>query len=66
MQTTSSAEQQRQQARIIDGLAPDEGYSANRTPGPGQSSTAQDVIRERMRQQQTGQDTMDFEQSREH
>jgi hypothetical protein len=64
-QTTSSAEQQRQQARMIDGMTYDEGDSANRTPGPGQSSTAQDVIRERMRQQQTGQDAMDYEQSRE-
>lgn len=64
-QTTSSAEQQRQQARVIDGMTFDEGDSANRTPGPGQSSTAQDVIRERMRQHQAGQDTMDYEQSRD-
>ncbi|KAF3004804.1 hypothetical protein E8E13_003300 [Curvularia kusanoi] len=64
-QTTSSAEQHRQQSRSIDGMAFDESDSANRTPGPGQSSTAQDVIRERMRQQQAGQDAMDFEQSRE-
>ncbi|KAJ4384767.1 hypothetical protein N0V86_000369 [Didymella sp. IMI 355093] len=64
-QTTSSAEQQRQQARVIDGMTFDEDDAANRTPGPGQSSTAQDVIRERMRQQQAGQDAMDFEQSRE-
>ncbi|KAH6637536.1 hypothetical protein C7974DRAFT_389705 [Boeremia exigua] len=64
-QTTSSVEQQRQQARALDGLSFDEGESANRTQGPGQSSTAQDVIRERMRQQQAGQDAMDYEQSRE-
>lgn len=65
VQTTSSVEQQRQQARAIDGMTYDEGDSSNRTPGPGQSSTAQDVIRERMRQQQSGQDGMDFEQLRE-
>ncbi len=64
-QTTSSAEQQRQQARVIDGMTFDEGDSAHYNPGPGQSSTAQDVIRERMRQQQAGQDAMDYEQSRE-
>lgn len=64
-QTTSSADQQRQQARMIDGVTYDEDDSANRTPGPGQSSTAQDVIRERMRQQQTGQDAMDYEQPKE-
>lgn len=63
--TTSSAELQRQQARTIDGMTYDESDSANRTPGPGQSSTAQDVIRERMRQQQAGQDAMHYEQPRE-
>lgn len=64
-QTTPSAEQQRQQARSSEGMAYDEDNSANRTPGPGKSSTAQDVIRERMRQQQAGNDAMDYEQSRE-
>ncbi|KAJ4344285.1 hypothetical protein N0V95_006162 [Ascochyta clinopodiicola] len=64
-QTTSSTEQQRQQARMADSIAYDEDYSTNRTPGPGQSSTAQDVIRERMRQQEAGQGAMDYEQSRD-
>lgn len=64
-QTTSSAEQQRQQSRSIDGMTYDEGDTANRSSGPGESSTAQDVIRERMRQQQAGQDAMDYQRSRE-
>ncbi|KZM22606.1 uncharacterized protein EKO05_0009720 [Ascochyta rabiei] len=64
-QTTSSTEQQRQQSRMTEGMTYDESDSTNRTPGPGQSSTAQDVIRERMRQQEAGQGAMDYEQPRE-
>lgn len=63
--TTASVEQQRQQARNIDGMTYEAADSANRTPGPGQTTTSQDAIRERMGQQQAGQDAMDYEQSRE-
>ncbi|KAF2177931.1 hypothetical protein K469DRAFT_719411 [Zopfia rhizophila CBS 207.26] len=63
-QTTSSAEQQKQDARMIDGMTYDEGVvdTADRTPSPtnadllsGPSAraaqTSEQVIRERMREQ---------------
>ncbi|KAF2466498.1 uncharacterized protein BDR25DRAFT_183289, partial [Lindgomyces ingoldianus] len=59
VQTTSSAEQQKQDAKMIDGMTYDENVvdTANRTPpltsqGPGGAQTAEQVIRERMRQRQ--------------
>lgn len=76
--TSSSTEQQRQESRLIDGMSYDEAVvdTTNRTPpltgqGPGRSSTAEQVIRERMRQRQAGQagasshETMDVEPKRE-
>ncbi|KAF2661582.1 hypothetical protein K491DRAFT_687362 [Lophiostoma macrostomum CBS 122681] len=60
-QTTSSTEQQRQEARMIDGMTYDDNVTdtSNRTPpyshtgqGAGGAQTAEQVIRERMRQRQ--------------
>lgn len=58
-QTTSSAEQQKQDAKMIDGMTYDEDIvdTADRTPpltgpGPGGDKTAEEVIRERLRQRQ--------------
>jgi hypothetical protein len=55
MATNSSAGQQKQDARAMDGMTYDEGVddTANRTPpltGQGERGTAQQVIQERMRQ----------------
>jgi len=77
--TSSSTEQQRTNSKLIDGMSYDEAVvdTTNRTPpltsqGPGRSSTAEQVIRERMRQGQRpfheaslGQDDMDIEPERE-
>ena len=65
--TNSSAGQQKQDARAVDGMTYDEGVvdTANRTPpltGQGERGTAQQVIQERMRQRAAAphdQDTMD-------
>lgn len=69
-QTTSSIEQQKQEAKMIDGMTYDDGVvdTANRTPpltgsGPGGASTAEQVIRERMRQQ--GQDSAAYDQQKD-
>lgn len=66
-QTTSSTEQQKKEARMIDGMTYDEDVvdTANRTPpasGRDMSSTSEQAIRERMRQRQAGGDAMDYEQ----
>jgi hypothetical protein len=75
-QTSSSAEQQKQDAKMIDGMTYDDDYvdTANRTPpltgqSPGGDKTAEQVIRERLRQRQLqqqaqNQDAMEVE--REH
>ncbi|KAF2000314.1 hypothetical protein P154DRAFT_434971 [Amniculicola lignicola CBS 123094] len=71
-QTSSSTEQQKQEAKMIDGMTYDEGFvdTSNRTPphtgrkGPGGAETAEQVIRDRIRQRQlAGQDpdVMDYE-----
>ncbi|KAF2714144.1 hypothetical protein K504DRAFT_462577 [Pleomassaria siparia CBS 279.74] len=54
-QTTLSTEQQKQDAKLLDGMTYDEGVvdTTNRTPPPtgqGERGTAQQVIQERMRQ----------------
>jgi hypothetical protein len=66
-QTTSSTEQQKKEARMIDGMTYDEDVvdTANRTPpasGRDIASTSEQAIRERMRQRQAGGDVMDYEQ----
>lgn len=78
-QTTSSAEQQKQETKMLDGMTYDEDVvdTTNRTPpltgqGPGGATTAEQVIRERMRQRQAGQaaapsqEVMEVEQHREY
>ena len=55
--TTSSVEQQKQEARNLDGMTYDDDDTSNRTPpytgpGAGGALTAEQVIRERMRQRQ--------------
>jgi hypothetical protein len=68
--SSSSAEQQKHDARMIDGMTYDDDVTdtTDRTPpltgsGTGGAETAEQVIRERMRRQQAGlqhpQDTMD-------
>ncbi|KAJ4290919.1 hypothetical protein N0V90_010115 [Kalmusia sp. IMI 367209] len=61
-QTTSSVEQQKQDAKIQDGMTYDDSVvdTTNRTPpltghGPGGATTAEQVIRERLRQRQAAQ-----------
>lgn len=61
-QTASSVEQQKQDAKSMDGMSYDESVTdtTNRTPplsghGPGSASTAEQVIRERMRQRAAAQ-----------
>ena len=68
-QTTSSAEQQRQEDKMIDGMTYDEGVvdTANRTPPlTGERGTAEQVIQERLRQNAAlrGQHATDYEQQR--
>lgn len=60
--TASSVEQQKQDARSLDGMTYDESVTdtSNRTPpwsgsGPGSAATAEQVIRERLRQRQAAQ-----------
>jgi len=69
-QTASSTEQQRQEAKMIDGMTYDEGVvdTANRTPPlTNERGTAEQVIQERLRQQAAsqGQNTMGYEQQRD-
>ena len=71
-QTTSSVEQQKHDARKLDGMTYDENIidTANRTPpvatqGRDGDSTSEQAIRERMRQRQAGPDVMDYEQQKE-
>ncbi|CAO2656345.1 Nn.00g051480.m01.CDS01 [Neocucurbitaria sp. VM-36] len=71
-QTTSSVEQQKHDARNLDGMTYDENIidTANRTPpvatqGRDGDSTSEQAIRERMRQRQAGPDVMDYEQQKE-
>ena len=61
-QTSTSVEQQKQDSKMLDGMTYDEGVvdTANRTPpwtgqGPGGATTAEQVIRERLIQRQSGQ-----------
>ena len=78
-QTASSVEQQKQDARSLDGMSYDESVTdtTNRTPplsghvrGPGGEMTAEQIIRERMRQRAAqgaaqGSEAMEVEQQRE-
>ncbi|KAF1843934.1 uncharacterized protein K460DRAFT_408252 [Cucurbitaria berberidis CBS 394.84] len=70
-QTTSSIEQQKNDARVIDGMTYDDNIidTANQTPpvstqGRDGDSTSEQAIRERMRQRQAGPDVMDYEQQK--
>lgn len=62
MQSTASSDQQKLDTRMLDGMTYDEGVvdTTNRTPpltgpGPGGATTAEQIIRERLRQRQAGQ-----------
>lgn len=70
---TATTEQQKHDARMIDGMTYDENVTdtANRTPlltaqGPGRASTAEQVIQERLQQGRAGgSDAMDYEQPKD-
>ncbi|KAF1946481.1 hypothetical protein EJ02DRAFT_367252 [Clathrospora elynae] len=68
-QTMSTTEQQKKEARMMNGMTYDENIddTAGRTPARGRDgdSTSGDAIRERMRQRQADQDTMDYEQQKD-
>jgi hypothetical protein len=72
VQTTSSTEQQRQDARMMNGMTYDENV-VDTTPrgamtghGPGRASTTEQNVQEHMRQRQADQDrdAMDYEQQK--
>ncbi len=66
MQSMSSTEQQKRDARMIDGMTYDDNVvdTANRAPGQVRDggSTSEQAIRERMQQRRDGTDAMDYEQ----
>lgn len=64
-QTTSSAEQQKRDARMIDGMTYDENVVDTASHARDGDSTSEQAIRERMRQRQAGSDVMGFEQRKE-
>jgi hypothetical protein len=67
MQTMSSTEQQKKEARMMNGMTYDENVvdtAARAPPASGRDgdSTSGDAIREHMAQRKADQDTMDIEQ----
>ncbi|KAL5120357.1 hypothetical protein ACEQ8H_001647 [Pleosporales sp. CAS-2024a] len=70
MQTSSSAEQQRQDSRMMTGMTYDESV-ADPSPrgamtghGPGRASTTEQNVQEHMRQRQAESSAMDYEQQK--